>query len=117
LKASNLIRVAATALVLSTLSFAAGVAGDLSLADGPTSGTRVVLRIPPELPGDTVRAAPLALVSTSAAEAREVPRPRLRAAYFAPVDLLDKPALELALTPLAKENPALAPKAGRRKGG
>jgi hypothetical protein len=44
LNRSNLIRVVAAALVLSTLSFAVGVAGDLSLADGPTSGTRVVLR-------------------------------------------------------------------------
>jgi hypothetical protein len=66
--------VVAAAFALSTLSFAAGVAGDLSLAIAPTSGERVVLRLPPELPPDTVRAAPLPpLVSTPAAEARPIP--------------------------------------------
>jgi hypothetical protein len=68
LKAPKLFRVAAGALALSTLSFAAGVAGDLSLASAPTHGTRVVVRIPPELPADTPHAAPIALISTSAAE-------------------------------------------------
>lgn len=64
---SSIIRVVASALVLSTLSFAAGVAGDLSLSDPPNYGTRVVVRIPPAIPSDTPRAAPL--LSTSAAEA------------------------------------------------
>jgi hypothetical protein len=64
----NLIRIAAVAVGLSTLSFAAGVAGDLSILDPPRSGQRVVLRIPPELPANTVRAAPLPrLISTASA--------------------------------------------------
>jgi hypothetical protein len=77
----NVIRVAAAALMLSTLSFAAGVAGDLS--GPPRSGERVVVRIPPELPPDTVRAAPLPpLTRTATAAAAEVRRPprQLRAA-------------------------------------
>jgi hypothetical protein len=64
----NLIRIAAVAVGLSTLSFAAGVAGDLSILDPPRSGQSVVLRIPPELPTNTVRAAPLPqLISTASA--------------------------------------------------
>jgi hypothetical protein len=63
----NLIRIAAVAVGLSTLSFAAGVAGDLSILEPPRSGQRVVLRIPPELPANTVRAAPLPLISTASA--------------------------------------------------
>jgi hypothetical protein len=69
LNVSNLIRVVGTALVLSTLSFAVGVAGDLSLADPPNFGERVVLRLPPEIPADAPRAAPLPrLVAMAAAE-------------------------------------------------
>jgi hypothetical protein len=64
----SLIRVAALALGLSTLSFAAGVAGDLSIIDPPRTGQRVVLRIPPEIPADAIRAGPLpSLVSTASA--------------------------------------------------
>ncbi|MGD9981160.1 MAG: hypothetical protein AB7H66_07655 [Hyphomonadaceae bacterium] len=61
---------------MSTLSFAAGVAGDLTIIDPPRSGQRVVLRLPPELPADAIRAAPLpSLISTaSAAEPRRVQR-------------------------------------------
>jgi len=108
LKASNLIRVTVTALVLSTLSFAAGVAGDLSLADGPTSGTRVLLRIPPQLPPDTVRAAPLP-ISTAAVPGRVV-RPTLMAAEFERVELLEASATALELVELPKLRPAFAPK-------
>jgi hypothetical protein len=117
LKTSNLFRVVASAFVLSTLSFAAGVAGDLSLANGPTHGTRVVLRIPPELPADTVRAAPL--IRTASAEARVLRpvRPRLVAARVAPVELIAKPSFEQSLVRLPKERPVLAPKGERRKGG
>jgi hypothetical protein len=97
-------------LVLSTLSFAAGVAGDLSLADGPTSGTRVVLRIPPELPLDAVRAAPLPIVSTPTADARPV----LSVAHFEPVEPLFDPlegaAFETLITVIPKQNPDLTPK-------
>ena len=75
LNVSSLIRVVGTALVLSTLSFAAGVAGDLSLADPPNFGQSVVLRLPPEIPADAPRAGPLpALVVVAAAG--EPTRPR-----------------------------------------
>lgn len=114
MKSSNLIRVVAAALALSTLSFAAGVAGDLSLANGPTHGTRVVLRIPPELPEDTPRAAPIALISTPAAEARDARavRPRMPRERIVP---LEKPPHEQALTSSPKLNPDLAPKDGEQR--
>jgi hypothetical protein len=120
LKASNFIRVVASALVLSTLSFAAGVAGDLSLADGPTSGARVVLRIPPELPSDTVRARPL--VSTSTAEAveiRYVAPARLRAPRFESIDMLDAAPFDAldVLTALPKASPLVSLKGERQKRG
>jgi hypothetical protein len=75
LNVSSLIRVVAAALVLSTLSFAAGVAGDLSLADPPNFGERVVLRLPPEIPADAPRAAPLPRL-VAMAEASEPARVR-----------------------------------------
>lgn len=104
MKPSNFLRVVSAALVLSTLSFAAGVAGDLSLADGPRSGVRVVLRIPPELPADTVRAAPLPPMATPVAEAR----PLLQPVRFEPPQLLeplDAPLVEMAFAARLKENP------------
>jgi hypothetical protein len=113
LNRSNLIRVVAAALVLSTLSFAVGVAGDLSLADGPTSGTRVVLRIPPELPEDTLRAGPLpALISTASAEARPIVTPT----RVLEVEPLEKPARLQAAAVAPKENPDRASKGARAKG-
>jgi hypothetical protein len=51
-------RVLFAALALSVLSFAAGIAGDLSIA-APTPAS-VVLRIPPPIPAYAVRAHPLA---------------------------------------------------------
>lgn len=75
----NFLRIAVVALGLSTLSFAAGVAGDLTIIDPPRSGQRVVLRIPPEIPVDAVRAAPLPpLLSTASAEAAII-EPRFEA--------------------------------------
>lgn len=69
------IRVAIAAVALTTLSFAAGVAGDLTMIDPPRSGVSVVLRIPPELPADTPRAAPLPpLTDASAAQTPRSPR-------------------------------------------
>lgn len=70
LAGQNIIRIAVVALGLSTLSFAAGVAGDLSIIDPPRTGQRVVLRIPPEIPSDAPRAGPL--LSTAAAQAEPV---------------------------------------------
>lgn len=89
----NLIRIAAVAVCLSTLSFAAGVAGDLSIIDPPRSGQRVVLRIPPEIPEDAVRAAPLPpLLSTASAEAVTVVRRSSRARLIESVELAHEPA-------------------------
>jgi hypothetical protein len=110
LKTSNIFRVVSTALVLSTLSFAAGVAGDLSMGEPPNHGVRVVVRIPPELPEDTPRAAPIALLSTPAAEAREE-RPAVRR-RLAQAEPAQKPPREQSLAAPPKEDPDLAPKAG-----
>ena len=66
----NILRVAVVALGLTTLSFAAGVAGDLSIVEPVRSGQRVVLRIPPEIPDDAPRARPI--LSTASAEAAPV---------------------------------------------
>ncbi len=74
LAGQNLIRIAAVAIGLSTLSFAAGVAGDLSILDQPQSGQSVVVRIPPEIPSDAPRARPL--LSTASAVAAPVRRAR-----------------------------------------
>jgi hypothetical protein len=60
------------ALGLSTLSFAAGVAGDLSIIDPPRTGQRVVLRIPPEIPADAIRAGPLPPLMSTASAAEPV---------------------------------------------
>jgi hypothetical protein len=70
LAGQNILRIAVVALGLSTLSFAAGVAGDLSIIDPPRSGQRVVLRLPPEIPADAPRAGPI--LSTATAEAAPV---------------------------------------------
>jgi hypothetical protein len=88
----NVIRIAAVAVCLSTLSFAAGVAGDLSIIDPPRSGQRVVLRIPPEIPADARRAAPLPpLLSTASAEAgTPVLRPS-RARLIEAIELAHEP--------------------------
>lgn len=91
----NLIRVVAAALALSTLSFAAGVAGDLSIIDPPRSGERVVLRIPPEIPANAVRAAPLPpLLSTASAHAAPA---RIQSVAY--VEEVEAPLEELAGAP------------------
>jgi len=83
LAGQNILRVATVALALCALSFAAGVAGDL--AEPPqTSGVRVVLRIPPELPDDTVRAGPIARVihsQTASASTRDAIEPKQAAGH------------------------------------
>lgn len=81
---STLFRAGATALVLTALSFVAGVAGDLTQANVPqTSGERVVVMIPQE----AIRAAPLPPLTAPAAAAEPIahvetaasaPRPVLR---------------------------------------
>jgi hypothetical protein len=100
LASQNFIRVAAVALGLSTLSFAAGVAGDLTIIDPPRSGQSVVLRIPPELPADAIRAAPLPpLLSTASAEASPAPRARPHVAALDAIEWAHEPeqAVETAL--------------------
>ena len=116
--ARNVFRVVAVAVGLSTLSFAAGVAGDLSVSQTPNYGERVVLRLPPAIPGDAPRAAPL--LSTATAEA--IALPQQRAIRFEPVqlrsvdaELLVNDYASLSLAPLPKlrtvwaAKPALRP--------
>jgi|CXWL01.1.fsa_nt_gi hypothetical protein len=55
----RLLRIVAFALVLSTLSFVFGIAGDLS-QQRSDSGTRVVVRIPPLTATAQAQAAPRA---------------------------------------------------------
>jgi hypothetical protein len=70
---SPFLRICAAALALSTVSFAVGLAGDLS-APPPLSGVSVVVRIPPELPADSPRAAPLPPLPRTAAAQAQPPR-------------------------------------------
>jgi len=116
--ARTFIRVVAVAVGLSTLSFAAGVAGDLSLTETPNYGERVVLRIPPAIPGDAQRASPL--LSTASAEA-SAPLPRQQRARFAPisvrtadVELLVSESEELAMVRLPKLRTVWAAKPAER---
>lgn len=110
----NLIRIGAAALALCTLSFAAGIAGDL--AEPPRSGVRVVVRIPPELPEDAVRAGPIAQITTSTASAAVPHRPPRQLRVETPVVEVDdvilpieKPRRSAARTDL-KQDPDRAPK-------
>jgi hypothetical protein len=71
-----LMRVVLAALGLSALSFAAGVAGDLSVASpAPPS---VIVAIPP-LPPNAVRAHPLPPLIDAASAAEEAPAPAVKA--------------------------------------
>jgi len=114
LAGQNLLRISAVALALCTLSFAAGVAGDL--AEPPTSGVRVVLRIPPELPQDSVRAGPIAQVLQTPVAAAATPRraPRqLRAETPLAKDViepLEKPQRAAPARSEPKRDPDRAPK-------
>lgn len=64
-------RVILAAVALTALSFVAGVAGDLTKP--ANAGASVTLRIPPPIPADAPRAAPLPPL-VSAAAAAEPPR-------------------------------------------
>lgn len=90
---SPLIRIVAAAFALSTLSFAAGVAGDLS-SPPPASGTRVVLVIPPQAP----RAIPMpSLPRTAAAEARaRIVRPARAEQLVGTAEVPPSAAMEMA---------------------
>jgi len=60
-------RVLFAALALCVLSFAAGIAGDLSIA-APTPPS-VILHLPPPIPANAVRAHPLPPLTTATAQA------------------------------------------------
>jgi hypothetical protein len=123
-------RVVAAALALSTLSFAVGVAGDLSSSPPPNSGTSVVVRIPQMAQAGSVRAAPL--IATAAASALPLASGRARRSPAAATFELSPqsapgPELLAAAGPVAKPSSALArvepkrdlgiaPKSGRPKG-
>ena len=62
----DILRVATAALALSALSFAAGIAGDLSHPQPANAGVRVVLRIPPEIPASASAQAATPSVEESA---------------------------------------------------
>ncbi len=64
-------RVILAAVALTALSFVAGVAGDLTKP--ANAGASVTLRLPPPIPADAPRAAPLPPLVSSAAAA-ETPR-------------------------------------------
>lgn len=114
--AQSFLRVAVVAAVLTGLSFAAGVAGDLSSAEPPRAGQRVVVRIPPEIPDNAVRAAPLPpLLTATSAEARAMPGPRFAAPLIEaapmPQDISYQPVVDVVLPPLraaAEEKPLQA---------
>jgi hypothetical protein len=109
-------RVVITAIALCALSFAAGVAGDLSMASppGPLRGERVVVQLPP----DAVRAYPLPPLATSPAAAAEMPVRRVPARVEAPAQPMVK-SRPAAIVAEPKDNPDRAPKpentAGRAK--
>lgn len=65
-------RVILAAVALTALSFVAGVAGDLTKP--ANAGASVTLRIPPPIPADAPRAAPLPPLVSAAAAAAELPR-------------------------------------------
>lgn len=83
-----LLRICAAALALSTMSFAAGVAGDLSRPP-PVSGVSVVVRIPPEIPDDAPRAGPLPALPRTASAAAS---PRVR--HLASVVVAEPPVVQ-----------------------
>lgn len=97
-------RVILAAFALSALSFVVGLAGDLS-SKPANSGVTVTLRIPPPIPADAPRAAPLPLRTPSAEAAT-------------PVDNFEpdaKPPSDRAQRP-PKADARLDAKAERRKG-
>jgi hypothetical protein len=107
---STSIRVLAVALAFTTLSFAAGIVGDLATPPPANSGTSVVLRLPPP---ETARAL-TPIVRTEAAEARRYRVTRLSARYERPILAAEKPAHVAASEPKPepKIDPDRAPKEG-----
>lgn len=98
-------RIIIAAVALTALSFLAGVAGDLS-APPANAGQSVTLRIPPPIPADAPRAAPLPVISTRSANA---------AAPAAAASVRRAPAQEAAQSRAAAESLEAKPRAQRRQ--
>lgn len=96
----TLVRVVLAALALCALSFAAGVAGDLSLASSGPAATATI-------PADAPRAGPLPPPRTAAAAAAPAPESRRIAPREKPRALRAKGEI--------KRDPDRAPKASRTK--
>jgi hypothetical protein len=105
-------RVVVISLLICALSFAAGVAGDLSLAAQPALSASAATRI--VIPADAIRAHPLPPLPRAAVARNRAPRARTIevAAIVAP--LLDKPGV-VVLRAEPKPDPQLATKAEPRK--
>jgi len=106
-------RVFFAALALSVLSFAAGIAGDLSIA-APTPPS-VILHLPPPIPANAVRAHPLPPLTIATARAEPAVAHVRRVFHRTPRLPLDeivartKPEIIQALG-IAKVDPDRAPK-------
>lgn len=116
-------RIIIAAVALTALSFLAGVAGDLS-APPANAGQSVTLRIPPPIPVDAPRAAPLPVISTRSANAAPPAAPARPArvqeaaaqSRAAPESLEAKPrAQRRQLSVLPKVDQTTLAKAKRRK--
>ncbi len=112
--AGGLMRVLFAALALSILSFAAGIAGDLSIAAPPAPS--VIVRLPPpvSVPADAIRAHPLAPLTRVAVRAEPaVARVRVvhsrRQARLEQIVARAKPQT-IQLIDTAKVDPDRAPK-------
>ena len=106
-------RVLFAALALCVLSFAAGIAGDLSIA-APTPPS-VILHLPPPIPANAVRAHPLPPLTTATARAEPAVahvRPvfhRTHRPQFEQIVAREKPETIQAVG-VAKVDPDRAPK-------
>lgn len=85
-------RVFLAAVAFTAFSFAVGVAGDLTRPE-PAHGEAVVVRIPPAIPADAPRAAPLPLLRTASAAA-ETPRRAPRQLAVAAAVVTESPGVE-----------------------
>ncbi|MEZ5956907.1 MAG: hypothetical protein R3C27_06820 [Hyphomonadaceae bacterium] len=118
LAGQTILRVAVVALALTTLSFAAGVAGDLSIIEPPRSGQRVVLRIPPEIPDDAPRARPLLSTASAEATPARYMRRQRREEFRALVESVQAAHEDgFEFTPIAFEPAALPEQKPRRTAG
>jgi len=105
-------RVFFAAIALSVLSFAAGIAGDLSIA-APTPPS-VILHLPPPIPVDAIRAHPLPPLTATARAVPAVARVRraFHRTHLSPLERIvarEKPETNQAVG-MAKVDPDRAPK-------